>query len=127
MGLDDVIRSGVALANTITADLQVTVTHEAWSSVAVVYGSGSFAAGVSRQAVVEQKDRLMRLPGGQEVLQRAVVTFVGPVTINVKDKITLPDGTTGPILTIKGVTDPSTGLPYAYEVALGDTGGKGGG
>jgi hypothetical protein len=72
---------------------------------------------------------MRRMANGQEVMQRATVTFIGPVTANgavdrqepidPRDKITLPDGSTGSILSIEGVADPSTSYPYMFVVALG--------
>ena len=129
MALDAIVRKGVSLANRLTADLQDTVTHEAW------IGHDGFGkpqydpAIISRQAVVEMDQRLIRLADGQEVQQRARVTVIGPITgngakgrkepVDPRDRITLPDGTIGPILDVKGVSDPTTGAPYAYTIILG--------
>ena len=129
MALDTILRKGVALANTLTAALQDTVKHEAW------IGHDGFAkptydpSSINRQAIVEMDQRLIRLADGQEVQQRARVTVIGPITgngangrkepVDPRDRITLPDGTTGPILDVKGVSDPSTGAPYAYTIILG--------
>jgi hypothetical protein len=58
-----------------------------------------------------------------------LITIIGPVTANgapnrdepvdPRDKFVLPDGTSGPIVDVNGLLDPSTGRPYLYEVALG--------
>ena len=35
--------------------------------------------------------------------------------------ITLPDGASGPILSVKGASDPATTHPYFYEITLGES------
>jgi hypothetical protein len=69
------------------------------------------------------------MPGGAEVLQIATVTIIGPVAANgaderrepvdPRDRITLPNGFSGPILDVGGVVDPDTGSPYSVQVILG--------
>lgn len=128
MGLDSVILNGVALANRVTGSLQATVQHAAWTGNQAD-ATGSYAAAVDRQALVEFKQRLRRLPTGQEVMQQATVTFIQPVPANgaaerrepidPRDVITLPNGYTGPILDVSGVVDPGTDAPYMLSVALG--------
>ncbi len=49
----------------------------------------------------------------------ALVTATGGAGIDDNDIITLPDGTTGPILNLAGFTDAGTGHPVATEVFLG--------
>lgn len=127
-GFSSIVRSGVAIANRLTAGLQVQVSHEAWIRDD---GKGKpvYATAISRPAIVQPKSRLRRAPNGREVMQRAAIVFVGPVEANgaagrqepidPRDKLTLPDGTTGPILGVDGLTDPKTNAPYMYEVALG--------
>ena len=128
MGLDSVVRSVVATANSVTASLQATVQHAAWTGNQQD-GTDSFATAVPLQALVEFKQRLRRLPTGREVLQQAELTFIGPVTANgasgrrepidPRDQITLPNGYTGPILDVQGLVDPSTSAPYLVQVVLG--------
>lgn len=121
----------MALANTITAPLQVNVTFEAWVGSGD-YGTDSlYAEPLALPAIVEMKQQLRRSYSGEEVQQRAVVTFLAPVRpngaagrrepIDPRDRITLPDGTTGPILDAQGLADPATGAPYFQVVALGGT------
>jgi hypothetical protein len=119
MGLDAIVRRAVAKANTITASLQVEVTHEARTGQDT-YGAPTFAAAVARPAIVERKQKLIRDTNGQERLSQHKVTFLQPVTLDVRDRITLPDGTTGPILDIAGLVDAGTNAPYYAEVLLGD-------
>lgn len=125
----------MATANRITSGLQVNVSHEAWISSAVAGAAPSYAPAVSRPALVEKKQTLIRpgraqgMPGGEEVMQQHLVTFIGPIPgngadgrqepIDPRDRITLPDGSTGPILDVRGLTDPATNGAYLYQVSLG--------
>lgn len=128
MGLDELIRFGVATADFVTKSLQANVTHAAWIGSGV-YGEPSYASAVTRPALVEYKQRLRKTSGGQEVMQQASVIFIGPITANgaaerrepvdPRDQIFLPNGYTGPILSVEGAIDPSTNSLYTVEVILG--------
>jgi len=128
MGFDDLVRNGIALANTLTSTLQVLVTHEAWTGQDG-YGKPTFAAAISRTAIVEHKQRWIRNRDATIMAVLPSVTFLGPIAdngaanraepIDPRDRITLPDGTTGPIQDVKFIMDPATNRPYMYEVALG--------
>lgn len=137
MGLADTVRSGVALANSLTGDLQDAVTHERWINDSE-RGRPVYAAGVSLQALVEYKERRVVAANGDVSVQRAKITIIGPVSalpagqhtaksqlyrkdpIDPRDRFTLPNGTVARILNIVGLDDPSTGSPYLYEVTLGE-------
>jgi hypothetical protein len=131
MGLADVVRSGVALANRVTDDLQVDVTHDAWTTRALdgkpTYNGGG--AGVARSSIVEYKQsRRWSALLGQTVDYAVKVTILGPVAgngaagrnepIDSRDRFTLLDGTARPVVDVVGIQDPSTGKPYMYEVYL---------
>lgn len=137
MGLDSLVRKAVAIADKQTKSLQVTVTHEAWTGADSVYGAPTFAAPISRLAIVEDKEVLRDQGAGSLILQRAAIYFLRPIEpngavgrnepIDTRDRITLSDGYTGPILTVgganeqsrTGLVDPVTGYPYLFEVILG--------
>ena len=114
MGLRDIIASAVATADGVTKDLHATVTHTPWLGY-----DDAMGASVSRKALVEYKQSRVRTPSGQEVMSRAYVAFIYPVTVTYQDIIILPDGTTGPIVAINGFADRKTGGPYLVEVYLG--------
>lgn len=128
MGFDDLIRSGVALADTLTGDLQDTIQFSAWTGSGI-YGEPTFATAIPMQAIVEEKEYLRKLGNGQEIAQKAQVTIPRPIAANgaadrrepidPRDKIVLPSGFTGPILDVEGITDPETNNPYMYVVILG--------
>ena len=134
MSLSDVVRTGVATANTVTKSLHATVTHRAWIGQDA-YGAPTFATasvsagGGTLKALVELTQTLKSLPDGRVVQAKAKVTFLEPVPVNgtagrtepidPRDYIELPNGITGPILTVEGMVDPATGEPYLTEVWLG--------
>jgi hypothetical protein len=130
MGLADIVRNGVALANRLTADLQAEVTHEAWTGQDDT-GAPTYASAKTRTAIVERRQRLRRSPSGQELMSRHVVAFLAPIAANgaadrqepidPRDRITLPDGSTGPIIDVVSTVDSesATGHGYMYEVYLG--------
>jgi hypothetical protein len=131
MGLGSVIRNAVANVDAITGGedgLQVSITHRAWTA-RDKYNKPTYASAVTRKAVMKSLQRMIRTTGGQEVLARASLTFLTPITANgaegrrepvdPRDLITLPDGTTGPILDVTGTVDPETDAPYALKVILG--------
>ena len=84
---------------------------------------------MSRQAVVERRQRLIRTATGEQVMSRHRILFPRPIAANgastrqepidPRDVLTLPDGDTGPILEVTGVVDPSTSAPYSFEVWMG--------
>lgn len=127
MGFGDIVRSGVALADTLTQDLQATVQHHAWVGNDG-YGADTYAAPVARLALVEWKQRPAIGAGGKELLTKAVLTFLRPVAaqgtagrvepIDPRDRFFLPDGTTGVTVLIEGMLDKATGKPYFTQVGL---------
>lgn len=129
MGLNDILASGVATANSITATLQVPVIHEAWLSNDGPYAKPLFASPVTRYAVVEEAVRDFRMPTGEVVTQQAKITFLALIPdtgganrkepIDPRDKLTLPSGRTGQLLSIEGVTNPTTSRPYVLDVVMG--------
>jgi hypothetical protein len=127
MSLLDVVRAGVALANTITQPLQATVVYER-RLTSDDQGTGAFAAPVNLKAIVDWKQKQIRTPTGELSVSRSYVMFLDIVAlvaatggegINDQDLITLPDGTTGPILDMSGFIDAGTGHPVATELWLG--------
>jgi hypothetical protein len=121
MSLSSLVKDLVAVADSLTGDLQASVTHHAFSGATVdSYGKvTNWGAGVARKAVVEASSRLIRTAGGDTLQARAKLTFPRPVTVDARDKIVLPDTSTGPILDVTGVTNPTTNQVYASEVWLG--------
>lgn len=130
MGLQDVIRSAVRVADVVTKELQVTVAHHAWTS-ADATGLPTYASPVNRKAIVESRSRLMRDNAGQEIVASHRVIFLGTPAANgaanrrepidPRDKLVLPDGTTGQIVAVNGFPDSGTSSGarnFTYEVWL---------
>jgi len=127
MGLLGVIRSGVKVADKVTKDLQPSVSYERFTGQDG-FGDKTYAAAVDLKAIVDWKQTQVRTTTGLLTVSRAAVTFLdidalvaatGGAGIGDDDKITLPDGTTGPILDMAGFIDAVTGIPVATEVFLG--------
>jgi hypothetical protein len=123
MSLDALIRDSLSLGHTITLDrkLQVrTVQHAAWDGVTYdSNGQPVISPPVNVSCIVEITNELIQTASGEMSRARSKLTFLQPRHITTRDIFTLPDGSTGPILDIKGVVDPSTNMPYAPEVYLG--------
>ena len=127
MSLLDVVRSAVKIADNVTKPLQPTVSFERFLAEDGT-GTQSYAAAVSLRAIVDWKQAHVRTASGQLSVSRAMVMFLdiaalvaatGGAGIDDNDRITLPDGTTGPILATSGFVDAGTGIPVATEVFLG--------
>lgn len=127
-GYADIIRNGVALADSLTQSLQPTVTHAPFTGKDGE-GGYSYDTGVARAALVERKTKMVRNSAGEEVVSTHVVTILRPVAANgspgrrepidPRDKFTLPDGSTPKILAIEDFTDKDTSSGYFYQVYLG--------
>lgn len=127
MSLLDTIRQGVKIANSVTRPLQPYVMYER-SLGDNGFGTNSYASPVQLHAIVDWKQKHLRTQGGELTVSRASVQFldISEVVaatdgngIDDDDKITLPDGTTGPIIDMAGFIDAGTGHPFATEVFLG--------
>lgn len=128
MDLAALVRKGVGTVDTFTKSLQPTVQHFAWTGQNI-YGKATYAAPVSLKVIEEQEVRQHETKSGQSVMTRAKVTILQPITpngavgrdepVDSRDKITLSDGTSGPIVDIVGMTDPSTTRPFFVEVWIG--------
>jgi hypothetical protein len=133
MGYATLLRNGVALTNKLTgkgADdgLQGTFIHEAWISQDGA-GKYTFASGVERDGVIDSTPRIHYNEHGDPVIISATITVLEIVPANgapgriepidPRDRITLADGTTAPIVSAGGPNDPSTGRPYVNQILLG--------
>lgn len=126
MGLLDVLRKGVQTLDSVTKDLQATVTYRRKTGndgYGPIHGSP-----VSLRAIVDYKSVQVRTTDGTLTVSRAVITLLNITEIEAAtagqgidndDIFILPDGDTGPILDIGGFIDRGTGHPIATEVMLG--------
>lgn len=129
MALNDIVRSGIATANRITASLQDFVTVEQWTGF-TGFGVPTYGPAKSIKALVEKKNRQWTNAGGDIVISNTKVTFLQPLSDNgaagrrepldPRDRITLPGGIYGAVLSVEGLNDPKTSREYMFEVFLGD-------
>lgn len=136
MSLRDVVASIPAIAGRIVAPLLCDVKHEAWISDDGLGGSvfgntdpqegtpaGTPGAFDTWPGLVEWKSVTVGTIQGPTAVSRTVITFLEPHEIDLRDRFTLPDGDTGPILDLGGpqgsLVDPQTGRAYAPMVMLG--------
>ncbi len=110
---------GVADKLTKNLGLQVKVSHYAWKSQTAT-GKPTYGGAVKRGALVDDRAGQRRTESGQTISYRVYIVFVAPVLVNVKDKIVLPNGRTGPIVDVAGgLLNDKTGEGYLKEVWLG--------
>lgn len=123
----DVVRSAVKIADGVTKPLQSTVVYERYLSEDS-YGNSTFDNPVFMRAIVDFKQSQVRTQSGIVTVARATITFLSINALTIatagdgidwKDRITLQDGTTGPILNLGGFVDAGTGNPVATEVYIG--------
>jgi hypothetical protein len=126
MSLLDVLRSGVAVADSILKPLQADVSVERYLGTDG-YGTDLWAPAVLMKALVDYTTRAPDTYSGDPFV-KVILTFIDinemvaktdGKGINDQDKITLPDGVTGPILNLAGFMDAGTGRLLATEVFLG--------
>jgi hypothetical protein len=127
MSLLTALRAGVSVADSVTRPLQPGVTFERYLS-SDAYGEKVYAAPVALLAVTDWKQHQLRTKEGVLSVSRSSVQFLNINAlvaataghgISDEDRITLPDGTTGPILDMSGFIDAGTGHPIATEVWIG--------
>lgn len=131
MGYEDVIRAGVATASTQFESMKLDVVHRAWTGEDGD-GGDTFAAPVTRRALVDLTKRMVSGAGGRLMMTFATLTFLDPIAdtnpstgkvrenpIDPRDTLTLPDGGTAPIVQTGGFTDSGTQRPFLQETILG--------
>jgi len=86
--------------------LRQRVSIASYEGHADAYGTRTYATAKELRARVEFAPRLVRTLGGDEVTASATAWVEqGDKVIGTKDKITLPDGTSPPILTVERTPD----------------------
>ncbi len=81
-----------------------TITHAAFNA-RDEYGKPSFDSGVSFDARIVFKQKLVRKKDGSEIMSRGSVWILGNPVITSEDQITFPDGSTPPILSYEQPSD----------------------
>lgn len=130
MGLANVVRSGVAIANKVTSSLQGVVTIRQWVAQDV-NGTDTYSSTLKKvPAIIEMGEKQYSTQTGVVVTVQATITFLQPIKpngavgrvepIDERDVLTLPDGTTGPtMIGAPSIVDPATSKPYFQTVGIG--------
>jgi hypothetical protein len=96
----------------LAALLTDTVTQAAWTGAQDVYGAPTYAAPVTLPARVQWVTRRITTATGEERTARAQIFFDSTATIGLRDRLTLPDGTTPPLQAVGAVYDELGGLSH---------------
>jgi hypothetical protein len=98
------IASLVAAAKSVFdgAGLLVSVTHAAYSGENS-YGQATFATAVTRKVALQDRVRHLSSNDLGSQMSTCSITILDAVTVDVKDRFTLPDGRTPAIMSIEGV------------------------
>ena len=119
----------------VTGSLHDSISIEQWTGTNI-YSKPTYAEAIFVFAIVEDQMHLRRIGrskedivDGQELQLKSVITIPRPFPANgaddrkepidPRDKITLPNGYTGPIVNVEGIIDPATGYPYMFVIGLG--------
>ncbi len=81
-----------------------TVTVSEFSS-RNAYGDANYGSAVSYTARVIYKDQLIKAKDGSQIMAKGMVWLSGTPTLSTEDLLTLPDGTTPPILSQSLIPD----------------------
>jgi hypothetical protein len=133
MGLGSIVRGVIPVIKGVIGGqdgVMDDVTIMYWEGDSDLVGTGNYSDPVPYQALVVRKNQNVKDSNGQEVLAKTYLLFVEALQphgvgvgrdepIDVRDIITLSDGTTGPILDLEGLMDRLTSNPYLTEVYLG--------
>lgn len=128
MDLAKIVRKGVAIADKSSNSLQPQVSIERWLG-SDEFGKDSYDSPLLVDALIVQKQQPHFMDNGESVSTKAYIAILRPLPpleierridpIDAKDKVTLPDGTTGPIVDATGFVDKGTGRPFFSEIWIG--------
>jgi hypothetical protein len=149
MGLADIIASGIAIANDLTekGEIQANVTFDPIIAQTgdgdPVYYTDTYGGDPeSIPAIVEHGVDDILTQHKEVIPVQAKITFLRPITstavakpwvpfatgfsrkepLDPRDRIILPDGLTGPIVKVRGMTSGATDAPFMFEVWIGRRG-----
>jgi hypothetical protein len=100
----------------LTVMLTDTITHAAYVSQDS-YGQPTYAAGVSHAARIDYRVRRFMTAQGQERVSQAVVYLAWDFALDLRDKLTLDDGTSPALQRVDRFKD-EVGNPHHYEAYL---------
>jgi hypothetical protein len=84
-----------------------------------MYGKPSYGPPLARPAHIEFRVETLADQQGQERVSNTVVTCDGDVPMSLRDKVTLPDGTSPAIQVVERLEDPENpGVAHHFEIRL---------
>ncbi|WP_207456064.1 hypothetical protein [Azospirillum sp. SYSU D00513] len=87
------------------ADLMPDVVEHAPANGHDVYGAPSYGPASTYRARVAYRSRLVRDRNGDTVAARGSAWLAGAPVVGLDDRVTLPDGTSPPLLAVDRLTD----------------------
>ena len=111
MSLSGQIRAAVAMAKSATSDLLIDIEHEPYATVNAD-GLKSYGTSTTRRAFVTAGTHALFRQTGTENVPGPTLLFLDNITFDIRDRITLPDGSQPAIIEIEGITDPLGGTYY---------------
>ena len=119
----EILAAGVAIADSLTKGVQSTIILERFLS-SDASGNETYDTPREVKATVDYTNKVY-IRNGQIVSVSATLTITEQLgfTIGNRDKITLPDGSSGPVQSSPGaVNNPLTGTGFIQEVEIGPRG-----
>jgi hypothetical protein len=121
MGLSTLVNNLVALGKNLTKDLQVDVGYERClgeeNDDVDIAGNRKYDTLVTYQAIQKKRTKFVPMDGGVQSVEISTLTFLQPLLITTRDRITLVDGSQPQITSVDGLTRPD-GLYYAPMVSF---------
>lgn len=123
-----ILRLGIKIADSLTKGVQSYAVLEPWLEQSV-HGDDVYGLPVPIQCIVDRTNKMIE-HGGEQITVGATLTVIGDIQpngatgrrepIDPRDRITLPDGFTGPVISSpNSVIDPSTNRGFIHEIMLG--------
>lgn len=116
----DILLVGIKIADALTSGVQSDIT---WTPVTSHTGNGDEVVGTAQilKCVLDQTRRQVTAGGRMQVVVATLTFPRGGINIGPLDKITLADGTTGPLIldAPDAVFDPVTGRGFITTVMIG--------
>lgn len=137
MSFATLIAKGVTLADKLSSSVQCLITHHAYIGHSPTANKLLFDDPIQLSALVDQRRREYTDKAGKIVTTVANIFICRPIRpngvtgtdrvepIDARDIFVLPDGTTGPIVGVEGLVNPTTNYPY-YAIVWMGLGPKGG-
>ena len=121
MGLADIVRSGIATADSLTSSLQAPVKHYRYAEATLDdTGKVTWGAPYIRMGIIEHARAHQRNKEDREVTNDTQITFPRPFEIDPRDRFEMPDGNgDGPANRVSGVFDPLTGKIFMTQLWIG--------